>query len=167
MLANSGQNILIPKPGFPIYKTLTSVYGVAYKQYNLIASQNWSIDFDHLESLIDSETVAIVINNPSNPCGSVFSKDELLKILSVAERYCLPIIADEIYDKFVFDNINNNEDECQTPFIALSSLTKTVPILTCGGISKTCLIPGLRLGWIIINDQCKIFDQSVSCSLEI
>lgn len=275
VLAKHGQNILIPRPGFPLYKTLTSVYGVEYKQYNLLADKNWSIDLEHLESLIDENTAAIVINNPSNPCGSVYSAHHLLQILELAERYRKPIIADEIYDKFVFSpkfyqqhklddkpiyvnngglatqqegckqtkilfanqkedynddsgNLNDEEDdyvdlgdvevqddleldnddssmgmidndtykvESKTiyfkhnhrtdhqemttdaeannmslmdsnqmyyvPFTALSKLSKTVPILTCGGISKTCLIPGLRLGWIIINDRQNIFDASI------
>lgn len=286
VLAKHGQNILIPRPGFPLYKTLTSVYGVQYKQYNLLAEKNWSIDLEHLESLIDENTAAIVVNNPSNPCGSVYSVHHLLQILDLAERYRKPIIADEIYDKFVFSpkfypqhnsnlkttncnggivttkrdhckptkeifikhqkeedynddsgNLNDVEDDyvdlsdvaveqddeededleldgedssmgiidnntykvkgktiyyhtkqmnggenCReiaaaadddnddnnllndmyyVPFTALSSLSKTVPILTCGGISKTCLIPGLRLGWIIINDRQNIFDVSI------
>jgi len=246
VLARSGQNILIPRPGFPLYKTLTSVYGVHCKQYNLIAEQNWSVDLKHLESLIDENTAAIVVNNPSNPCGSVFSKKHLVKILQLAERHRLPIISDEIYDKFVFSrdlyrahrrktsqsHPNNlvddqylgvnenkqpdyednghvdglsakmmasgeyashpgleishgdmahkqtNETEATAigsthkqlephyvPFISMSTLSENVPILTCGGISKTCLIPGLRLGWIIINDKKNIFDASIRSGL--
>lgn len=57
-----------------------------------------------MESLIDKNTAAIVINNPSNPCGSVYSKEHLLDILKVAEKYHLPIIADEIYDFFVSES---------------------------------------------------------------
>lgn len=276
VLARQGQHILIPRPGFPLYKTLTSVYGVQYKQYNLLADKNWSIDLEHLESLIDENTAAIVINNPSNPCGSVFSRKHLMQILELAEKYRKPIIADEIYDKFVFsqklynrhsnsysnnivstnspkqqqshlnsiqdvenrqptkhtssqndietssinnieedvfggdsgresggDNIDDDDDydegnvndegdgknehhiDCRqlvatltgdrqqnnscepsyAPFISISSLSKTVPILTCGGISKTCLIPGLRLGWIVINDKQNIFDASIRSGL--
>lgn len=275
VLAKHGQHILIPRPGFPLYKTLTSVYGVQYKQYNLLADKNWSIDLEHLESLIDDNTAAIVINNPSNPCGSVFSRTHLMQILELAEKYRKPIIADEIYDKFVFsqklysrhlssysnnmisssypkqqqqqqqqtvfkqqqqqshlnsisdvenrqptkrasssddidtssvknseedafggdsgresggDNIDDDDVDVENehyndnrqrklvslngdqnitceisyaPFISISSLSETVPILTCGGISKTCLIPGLRLGWIVINDKQNIFDASI------
>jgi len=274
VLATHGQNILIPRPGFPLYKTLTSVYGIQYKQYNLLADKNWSIDLKHLESLIDENTAAIVVNNPSNPCGSVFSRKHLLEILELAEKYKKPIIADEIYDKFVFtqeiykrhrqshtdsqapringqsrgwidgrfnaenrqppvktrstggetygsfyqtakvtqiddvsledmeevalanlgngiqsqvsegfeldelearshgvgvgDHEDDDEGDLGTPYVpfrALSSLSKTVPILTCGGISKTCLIPGLRLGWIVINDRQNVFDASVRSGL--
>lgn len=61
----------------------------------------YNLDLVHLESLIDKNTVAIIVNNPSNPCGSVYNKQHLLDILQIAERHCLPIIADEIYDFFV------------------------------------------------------------------
>lgn len=63
----------------------------------------WEIDLDNLESQIDEFTAAIIINNPSNPCGSVFSKDHTLDILDVAARYYIPIIADEIYEHMVRD----------------------------------------------------------------
>lgn len=61
----------------------------------------WEVDLDHLESQIDESTAAIIINNPSNPCGSVFSKHHLLDILEIAARYYVPIIADEIYEHMV------------------------------------------------------------------
>lgn len=59
------------------------------------------MDLEHLESLIDKNTAAIVVNNPSNPCGSVYSEQHLRDILAIAERNCVPVIADEIYDFFV------------------------------------------------------------------
>ena len=105
-----------------------------------------------LQSLIDENTAAIVINNPSNPCGSVYSKEHLQEILRVAETYCVPIIADEIYDEMVF-----GDDE----FHPMASLTKTVPILTCGGIAKDYMVPGWRLGWILVHDRQGIFEKEV------
>ena len=63
--------------------------------------KSWEIDLDHLESHIDDRTAAIVVNSPSNPCGSVYSKEHLLDILALAEAYKVPIIADEIYEHFV------------------------------------------------------------------
>lgn len=62
---------------------------------------SWEVDLVHLESLIDENTATIVVNNPSNPCGSVYSKGHLQDLLEIAERYKLPIIADEIYEHFV------------------------------------------------------------------
>jgi len=93
-LANPGQNILVPRPGFPLCETLASCEGIECKQYNLLPDRNWEVDFDHLVSLIDEQTAAIVINNPSNPCGSVYGKEHLLDLLRVCEKYRIPIIAD-------------------------------------------------------------------------
>lgn len=67
-IAGDGQNILIPKPGFSIYKTLAEGFGIECKAYNLIPEKSWEIDLDHMESLIDENTAAIILTNPSNPC---------------------------------------------------------------------------------------------------
>merc|ERR1712212_1284101 len=101
-LADAGQNILVPRPGFPLYTTLAAGLEIETKEYNLLPDQDWEVDLAHMESLIDENTAAIVVNSPSNPCGSVFSIAHLKQILSVAEMYKIPIIADEIYDNFVF-----------------------------------------------------------------
>lgn len=63
--------------------------------------RSWEIDLPHLESLIDENTAAMIVNSPSNPCGSVYSKEHLKDILQVAENFKVPIIADEIYEHFV------------------------------------------------------------------
>ena len=72
------------------------------REYNLLPDQDWEVDLKHMESLIDENTAAIIVNSPSNPCGNVFSIAHLKQILAVAEMYKIPIIADEIYDNFVF-----------------------------------------------------------------
>lgn len=102
-LASSGDNVLCARPGFSIYNTLAKGLGVEIRQYDLIPELNWEIDLTQLETLIDNRTVAILITNPSNPCSSVFSKDHLLKILDIAERYKLPIIADEVGENRIID----------------------------------------------------------------
>jgi tyrosine aminotransferase len=76
--------------------------GIETREYNLLPNQDWEVDLDHMESLIDENTAAIIVNSPSNPCGSVFSVAHLKQILAIAEAYKVPIIADEIYDNFVF-----------------------------------------------------------------
>ena len=126
-LADPGQNILVPRPGFPLYGTLAHGLGIKTKEYDLLAENNWECDLDHMESLIDGDTAAILINNPSNPCGTVFSRPHLLKIVALAERHCLPIIADEIYDHFVFPGHE---------YIPVASLTTSVPVLSCGGLGR-------------------------------
>ncbi|KAK2164060.1 hypothetical protein LSH36_69g02015 [Paralvinella palmiformis] len=127
VLANPGQNILIPQPEFSLYKTLAESLGIVVKHYNLLPERIWEADLDHLESLIDDNTAAIIVNNPSNPCGSVYSKNHIQGILDIANRYKVPIIADEIYAYFVFPG---------QEFVSMASQTKDVPILSCGGLTK-------------------------------
>jgi len=157
VLANPGQNILVPRPGFPLYRTLAEGLGIQTKFYDLKADQGWEVDLEHLESQIDENTAAIVVNNPSNPCGSVFSRRHLQDILQVAARHFVPIIADEIYDYFVFPGHD---------FHPLASLTDEVPILTCGGLTKRYLIPGWRMGWIVIHDRNDVLSLEVRQGLQ-
>ena len=105
-----------------------------------------------MEQLIDADTVAIVVTNPSNPCGSVYSKQHLLDILAIAERHFLPIIGDEIYGGLVFKG---------QQFYSLASLSRNVPILSCGGTAKKYLVPGWRVGWILIYDKNETFKKEV------
>ena len=100
-----------------------------------------------MESLINKNTRAILINNPGNPCGNVFSRDHILDILEIAERHKLPIISDEVYEFMNFSGVE---------FHSVASLSKNVPVLTCSGLTKRFLIPGIRMGWIIINDGGKL-----------
>jgi len=151
-LADAGQNILVPRPGFPLYTTLAAGLEIETREYDLLPDQSWEIDLLHMESLIDENTAAMVINSPSNPCGNVFSQDHMKQILAIAEEYKIPIIADEIYDNFVFPGES---------YVPIASLTSSVPVLSCGGLTKRFLVPGWRLGWIIIYDRNHVFDREV------
>ncbi|KAK4879791.1 hypothetical protein RN001_007937 [Aquatica leii] len=150
--ANKNHNILTPNPGFPIYRTLAESYGIEVRSYNLIPEEGWIIDLAHLESQIDENTAALVINNPSNPCGSVFSENHLRDILEVAYKYKVPIIADEIYERLVFES---------TRFVSIAALNSHVPLLICGGTGKRFLVPGWRLGWIVFHDPVGAFDAEI------
>ncbi|XP_032378286.1 tyrosine aminotransferase-like [Etheostoma spectabile] len=152
VLCNPGDNILVPCPGFSLYKTLAVSMGIEVKLYNLLPEKSWEVDLKHLESLIDERTSCLIVTNPSNPCGSVFSKAHLQKILKVASRHCVPILADEIYSNMVFPG-------CSSPSVA--SLSSDVPILSCGGLAKRWLVPGWRMGWILIHDRNDIFGSKI------
>lgn len=148
VLANPGQNILVPRPGFSLYNTLAGSFGIHVRYYNLIPEKSWEVDLDQMESLVDDDTAAIIVNNPSNPCGSVFSGKHIREILAVAEKNRVPIIADEIYAHFVFPGHQ---------YISMASQTTEVPILSCGGLTKRFLVPGWRMGWITIHDRHGVF----------
>lgn len=144
VLLEPGKNVLIPNPGFPLYKTICDYIGAEARSYALLPEKEWQIDLEHLRSLIDSSTKAILINNPSNPCGAVYPESHLKEILEIAQVAKLPIIADEIYHQIVFPG---NES------IPIASLSQVVPVLSVGGLAKRFLVPGWRLGWIIIHDR--------------
>uniref|UniRef100_A0A182Q5B3 Tyrosine aminotransferase n=1 Tax=Anopheles farauti TaxID=69004 RepID=A0A182Q5B3_9DIPT len=150
VLGGPGKNILIPKPGFSIYRTLAEGFGIECRTYDLLPERNWEADLGQLEQLIDERTCAMVVTNPGNPCGSVFSRAHLEAIVDIAERHYVPIIADEIYEHFVFPGHE---------FHAVSSLSNRVPVLSCGGLTKRFLVPGWRMGWIIVHDRNEVFGE--------
>lgn len=150
VLADAGDNMLIPSPGFSLYQTLLNHRDATPRYYRLKPEQGWEVDLEHLESLIDSRTTAILVNNPSNPCGSVYSKEHLEAILAVAERHHLPIITDEIYGDLTWG---------ENKFFPLASLSKNVPILEVSGLAKMFIVPGWRMGWIVIHDRHDVFSE--------
>lgn len=142
-LVAPGENLLIPRPCYS-YCPLTRGTKVISKSYNLDPDKGWDIDLKHMESLIDVNTKAILINNPGNPCGNAFSREHIEDILEIAERHHLPIIADEIYGFMVFPGVK---------FHSFASVTRNVPVLVCGGLTKRFLMPGIRMGWVVVHDR--------------
>ena len=86
----------MPRPGFCLYHTLSEGMDIEVRYYDLLPEKQWQADLEQLEQLIDENTAALLINNPSNPCGSVFSKSHLEDLIGICEKYYLPIIADEV-----------------------------------------------------------------------
>ena len=97
-----------------------------------------------MAELIDENTAAILINNPSNPCGSNFSREHIRDIISLAESRNIPIIADEIYEHMVFGG---------TRYTSFAEISDNVPIIHVGGLAKQFMIPGWRLGWLVLHDR--------------
>lgn len=161
-LCSEGDNILVPRPGFSLYQTLAGNLGVEVRYYDLDSTRNFEVDLNSVEKLVDKRTRTIIINNPSNPCGSNFSKDHLMQILHLCEKMKLPILADEIYADMVFGD---------NKFYALGDLSEEVPIIAIGGIAKQYVVPGWRVGWIIIHDRQgrlkKVHDGMIALSQQI
>lgn len=110
------------------------------------------MDLYDLENQIDNDTAAVVVINPSNPCGSVYNKEHLSEIVNLASKNRVPIIADEIYEHMVFSNHQ---------YTAISSISRDVPVLTCGGLTKRFLVPGWRMGWVIIHDRQNVLAKEI------
>lgn len=156
VLTDHGDNILVPRPGFSLYRCLGGSKGIETRSYKLIPEKCWEVDLQHMESLIDDKTKLIVVVNPSNPCGSVYTKEQLEAILAVAEKHQIPIVSDEVYAYCTFG---------ERPFYSMGPLSKTVPVLTVGGIAKRFLVPGWRLGWVVIYDKNKAFGDEIRAGL--
>ncbi|CAI7803675.1 unnamed protein product, partial [Closterium sp. NIES-54] len=110
-LANPGRNILLPRPGFPVYECMCLHSGLECRFYDLLPEKDWEVDLGQVAKLRDERTVAILVCNPGNPCGQVYSRQHLVEILTTAAALRLPIIADEVYEGIAFQEAS--------PFIPL------------------------------------------------
>ena len=140
-LLNPGDEILIPSPDYPLWTAAVSMAGGTPVHYRCNEIDDWQPDLEDIESKISSKTRGIVVINPNNPTGAVYSDGTLRSIVGLAEREDLVVFADEIYDRIVYDGA------VHTP---LASLVKAVPCLTFNGLSKTYRLAGFRSGWLVI-----------------
>jgi tyrosine aminotransferase len=152
VLANPGEHtILIPRPGFSLYRALCDSKGINFEYYDLLPHKKWQIDLESLESILrvrkDGKKIgAVLINNPSNPCGSNFSPSHIREVIDVVSKYNVPIIADEIYADMAF----NENDK----FHSFSDVSQgDYPVVHVGGLAKRYMIPGWRLGWVGLAHQ--------------
>ncbi|KAK8507405.1 hypothetical protein V6N12_072667 [Hibiscus sabdariffa] len=136
MLARPAANILIPRPGFPIYELCATFRHLEIRYFNLLPEKGWEVDLDLVEALADQNTVGIVIINPGNPCGNVYSYQHLKKIAETAEKLKIPVVADEVYGHLVLGD---------NPFVPMGVFGPIVPVLTLGSLSKRWIVPGWRL----------------------
>jgi alanine-synthesizing transaminase len=144
-LLNPGENMLTPRPGYPLYTALEAKLSLERNPYFLDESNGWQPDPDEIRSKINQRTRAILLINPNNPTGSVYSREVLEEIVEIAREYNLVILADEIYDKLVFDG----EEE----MTSIASLDSELPVVTFSGMSKNFMAPGWRLGWGIVSGR--------------
>ncbi|KAM5578188.1 nicotianamine aminotransferase 1 [Rosa sericea] len=150
-LSSPVANILLPRPGFTFYDTRAACSNLEVRLYDLLPEKGWEVDLEALEALADEYTVAMVIINPGNPCGSVYTSQHLKKIAETARKLGILVIADEVYNHLTFGS---------TPFVPMGTFGSIVPVLTLGSISKRWIVPGWRLGWIATCDPNAILQNS-------
>lgn len=143
-MLDAGDNILLPKPGFSLYATIAGYLNVEVRYYNLLPERGWECDLDQMATLVDGRTRALLINNPSNPNGSNFTRAHLQQLVAFASRHRLPIISDEIYGDMVFAGHT---------FTPIADLSEDVPVVTASGLAKQYLVPGWRIGWLLFHDR--------------
>ena len=143
-LINPGENLLIPSPGYPLYQAVLTKFGAEAVPYYLDESNGWQPDPDEIARRINSRTRGIVVINPNNPTGAVYSREVLSAILDLAARHGLVAFSDEIYSKLVLDPVSH---------VSLASLAPELPVITFNGLSKAYLVPGFRIGWGILSGE--------------
>lgn len=141
-LLNNSDEVLIPSPDYPLWTAAVNLAGGHAVHYRCDEESDWYPDISDIRSKITSRTKAIVLINPNNPTGAVYSKDLLLDILAVAREHSLVVLSDEIYDKILYDGAEH---------ISTAALADDLLMLTFGGLSKNYRIAGFRVGWLFIS----------------
>ncbi|HZW95523.1 MAG TPA: aminotransferase class I/II-fold pyridoxal phosphate-dependent enzyme [Candidatus Eremiobacteraceae bacterium] len=147
-LVNPGEDILTPKPDYPLYSAVLCKLGIALNAYDLNEDDAWQPELADIEGKLTPRTRAIVLINPNNPTGSLCSRQMLEQIADLARRHNLVVFSDEIYDKLILDFDSQGN---ATPHIAFAAVAPDVPCITFGGMSKNYLVPGWRIGWGIVS----------------
>jgi len=141
-LLNNGDEVLIPAPDYPLWTAAVSLAGGNPVHYICDEESDWFPDISDLESKVTNSTRALVVINPNNPTGSVYSKELLQDVIRVARKHQLIIFADEIYSKILYDEAKH---------IPIASLCDDLFIVTFNGLSKSYRLAGFRAGWMILS----------------
>ncbi|GAB2025855.1 pyridoxal phosphate-dependent aminotransferase [Lactovum odontotermitis] len=141
-LLDTGDEVLVPSPDYPLWTAAVSLAGGKAVHYICDESADWFPDIEDIKSKITRNTKAIVIINPNNPTGALYSNDLLLEIIDIARENDLIIYSDEIYDRLVMDGLTH------TPTAALAP---DLFVVTMNGLSKSHRIAGFRVGWMILS----------------
>ena len=141
-LLNDGDEVLVPAPDYPLWTAGVSLSGGRAVHYLCDESAGWQPDLEDIESKISPRTQAIVVINPNNPTGAVYSDEVLTGIVELARKHELLLMADEIYDKILYDDATHT---------SLASLAPDLFTLTFNGLSKAYRVAGFRSGWMIVS----------------
>ncbi|MBC7593888.1 MAG: pyridoxal phosphate-dependent aminotransferase [Kineosporiaceae bacterium] len=140
-LVNNGDEVLIPIPDYPLWTAVTNLAGGRPGHYLCDEENEWKPDLADLEAKITDRTRVLVVINPNNPTGAVYSRETLVKIVELARKHNLVLMADEIYDKILYDDAVH---------IPLATLAPDVLTLTFNGLSKAYRVCGYRAAWLVI-----------------
>lgn len=140
-LLDQGDEVLIPSPDYPLWTAMTSLAGGTPVHYRCDEQAGWAPDLELLESLITPRTKAIVVINPNNPTGAVYSEEMVRRLAGLAADHGLLLLADEIYDRILYDGA------VHTPVAAMAP---DQLVITFNGLSKTYRVAGYRSGWMVV-----------------
>lgn len=142
VLAEPGDEVLVPRPSYPLFDEIARIPGVRLVPYWLREREDWRIDLGHLESQVSTRTRAVVLISPHNPTGAVATEAEVAGVAEIARRHDLAVIADEVFSEFLFEG----------RALARPAAIGGAPlVLTLNGFSKMFSVPGWKIGWIALS----------------
>lgn len=139
-LVNEGDEVLVPCPTYPLYTAVLGRIGANAVYYRTDPARQWTVDLDHLASAITPRTRVLVVIDPNNPTGAVYPTDVRRRLIAIAERHGLVIVADEVYGDLAYDG----------SVAPLATLDPDAPIISFSSVSKAYLAPGWRAGWMAV-----------------
>ncbi|HFC29770.1 MAG TPA: aminotransferase class I/II-fold pyridoxal phosphate-dependent enzyme, partial [Oceanospirillales bacterium] len=139
--------ILIPSPDYPLWTAAVNLSGGKAVHYLCDEEQEWQPNIDDIKAKISSKTRGIVVINPNNPTGAVYSKEILLQIIELARENNLIIYSDEIYEKIIYDDAK---------FVSIASLADDILFVTFNGLSKIYRAAGYRTGWMVLSGKTQL-----------
>ncbi len=145
-LLDNGDEILLPSPDYPLWTAAASLSGGTPVHYRCLEAEGWMPDLDDIRAKITPRTKGIVVINPNNPTGALYSDALLREIVQIAREHRLVIFADEVYDKVLYDGARHT---------ALASLSEDVLTLTFNSLSKSYRSCGYRAGWMVVSGDKK------------
>ncbi|NBW50765.1 MAG: pyridoxal phosphate-dependent aminotransferase [Betaproteobacteria bacterium] len=145
-LLDNGDELLLPMPDYPLWTAATSLSGGTPVHYLCDENNGWMPDLDDIRAKITPRTKGIVVINPNNPTGVLYSTELLQGIIEIARQHGLVILADEVYDKVLYDGIHHT---------AMASLSTDVLTLTFNSLSKSYRSCGYRAGWLVVSGNKK------------
>ena len=146
-LLDNGDEVLIPSPDYPLWTACVTLAGGKPVHYICDEQSEWYPDIEDMRKKITPRTKAIVIINPNNPTGALYPREVLQQIVDLAREYQLMIFSDEIYDRLVMDGLEH---------ISIASLAPDLFCITLSGLSKSHMVAGFRVGWMILSGNKKI-----------
>lgn len=141
-LLNPGDEVLLPSPDYPLWSAATILNDGVPVYYDCKPENGFQPDPEQIEALVTPRTRALVLINPNNPSGAMYSRETLQKLVEIAERHRLLLMVDEIYDEIVYDGAQ---------YVPLAPLAGEVPCLTFSGLSKVHRACGYRVGWVVLS----------------
>jgi alanine-synthesizing transaminase len=142
-LLNPGDEVLVPSPDYPLWTGAVTLCSGRAVHYRCDEADGWQPDLEDLTAKVSARTRALVIINPNNPTGAVYSPRTLEAMLDIARRHNLLVLTDEIYDQILYDGAKH---------VSTAALAPDIATLTLGGMSKNYRLAGFRAGWLVVSD---------------